>query len=360
MNYKRRYLVLADGSVFRGYAFGADVEAVGEVVFTTANVGYPESLTDPSYKGQILVFTSPLIGNYGVSPDQWESDTIQVSGAVIFDLTTPNHYTSIMSLNEWFRSQGVPGIFRVDTRALAIRLREYGVIMGAIADDPQRGFRLIKETPPYDAVDYTKLVSPSDIIDYGGDGPCIGIVDCGVKMGIVRELRARGARVIRYPCLMWRRALDECDGVLLSNGPGNPNLLADEFTPMVEELVRDKKPTLGICLGHQIVALGAGARLFKMRYGHRAINKPVVDLLRNRVYITTHNHGYAVDPSSLDGTGLRVWAVQPDDKTIEGLYHERAPIFTTQFHPEARPGPVDTVWVFDKFMQVVKGEGRWI
>ena len=355
----RRYLVLSDGSTYPGYAFGSSSEAVGEVVFTTANVGYPESLTDPSYRGQILAFTSPLIGNYGTSRDQWESDHIQVSGVVIYDLTQPSHYKSEMSLDEWLKSEDVPGIFRVDTRALVVKLREYGVMMGAIADTPQDGFRLLEEAPRYDAIDYAKLVSPKEPIVYDGEDPCIGIIDCGVKMGIVKSLLARGVRVVRYPCTMWRDALNNCDGILFSNGPGNPNLLT-YLVDAVEEVVRDRKPALGICLGHQVIALSMGARIYKMKYGHRAINKPVLDLVRNKVYITTHNHGYAVDKDSLRDTGLRVWAIQPDDGTIEGLYHERLPILTTQFHPEARPGPLDTNWIFDKFLSMVKGEGGWM
>ncbi len=339
----RRYLVLQDGSVYRGYAFGANNDAVGEVVFTTANVGYPESLTDPSYRGQILVFTSPLIGNYGTSPDQWESDSIQVSGAVIFDLTMPSHYTSIMSLNEWFKKEGIPGIYRIDTRALTVKLREVGVMMGAIADDVNKAVKLLRDAPRYDDVDFTRLVSPSTPIKYGDDDkPCIGIIDCGVKMSIVRNLLNRGGfRVVRYPCHMWKNALNDCDGILLSNGPGNPNLLT-YLSDVVTDVIRDRKPTLGICLGHQVIALGVGgARIYKMRYGHRAINKPVLDLIRNRVYITTHNHGYAIDPQSIKGTGFRVWAIQPDDNTVEGgLIHDRLPILTTQFHPESKPGPL--------------------
>ncbi len=235
--------MLQDGSVYRGYAFGADNEVVGEVVFTTANVGYPESLTDPSYRGQILVFTSPLIGNYGTSPDQWESDSIQVSGAVIFDLTMPSHYTSIMSLDEWFRKDGVPGIYRVDTRALTVKLREVGVMMGVIADDVDRAMRMLRDAPKYDDIDFTRLVTPSSPIYYGDDDkPCIGIVDCGVKMSIVRNLLSRGFRVVRYPCHMWRKALDNCDGVLLSNGPGNPNLLT-YLSDVATEVIRDRIPT---------------------------------------------------------------------------------------------------------------------
>ncbi|GAB6947645.1 glutamine-hydrolyzing carbamoyl-phosphate synthase small subunit [Vulcanisaeta sp. JCM 16161] len=351
-------MVLQDGSVYRGYAFGANNEAVGEVVFTTANVGYPESLTDPSYKGQILVFTSPLIGNYGTSPDQWESDAIQVSGAVIFDLTIPSHYTSVMGLDEWFRRESIPGIYRVDTRALTVKLREVGVMMGAIADDVDRALKLIRDAPRYDDIDFTRLVSPSAPIYYGDDDkPCIGIIDCGVKMSIVRNLLNRGFRVVRYPCHMWRNALNDCDGVLLSNGPGNPNLLT-YLSDVVTDVIRDRKPTLGICLGHQVIALGIGARIYKMRYGHRAINKPVLDLIRGRVYITTHNHGYAVDPQSIKGTGFKVWAIQPDDNTVEGLIHERLPILTTQFHPESKPGPLDANWVFDEFARMVINHGR--
>ncbi len=348
---------MQDGTILRGYAFGADRPCVGEVVFTTANVGYPESLTDPSYKGQILVFTSPLIGNYGVSPDQWESDSIQVSGVVIYDITRPSHYKSVMSLDEWLKREGVPGIFRVDTRALTIKLREAGVMMGAIADTPEEAFELLENAPKYDEIDFVKMVTPKDVIIHGdSDGPTIGVIDCGVKLGIIRELVARGFKVVRYPCHMWRKALDE-DGVLFSNGPGNPNLLT-YLIDAVTEVVRDRKPTLGICLGHQIIALGLGARLYKMKYGHRAINKPVRDLIRDRVYITTHNHGYAVDPESLKGTGLRVWAIQPDDGTVEGLIHEKLPIITTQFHPEARPGPLDTTWIFDIFAEMVRKYGR--
>ena len=241
--------MLQDGSIYRGYAFGADNEVIGEVVFTTANVGYPESLTDSSYKGQILVFTSPLIGNYGTSPDRWESDSIQVSGAVIFNLTMLSHYTSIMSLDEWFRRDGVPGIYRVDTRALTVKLREVGVMMGAIADDVDKAMRMLRDAPRYDDIDFTRLVTPSSPIYYGDDDkPCIGIVDCSVKMNIAKNLLSRGFRVVRYPCHMWREALNNCDGVLLSNGPGNPNLLT-YLSDVATEVIRDRIPTLGICLG---------------------------------------------------------------------------------------------------------------
>ncbi len=221
---------------------------------------------------------------------------------MIFDLTTPSHYTSIMSLDEWFRREGVPGIYRVDTRALTVKLREVGVMMGAIANDVNRAMRLLRDAPRYDDIDFTRLVSPSAPIYYGDDDkPCIGIIDCGVKMSIVRNLLSRGGfRVVRYPCHMWRNALNDCDGILLSNGPGNPNLLT-YLSDVVTDVIRDRKPTLGICLGHQVIALGIGARIYKMRYGHRAINKPVLDLIRNKVYITTHNHGYAVDPQSIRG-----------------------------------------------------------
>ncbi len=347
------YLALEDGTVLRGRLFGADRPAVGEVVFTTAVVGYPQALTDPSYKGQILVFTHPLIGNYGVSEDQMESDGITVEGVVVFENTRPSHYRSVMSLDEWLKANGVPGISRVDTRHLVIKLREHGVMMGAIGnDDPERLLEAIRRSPRYDEVDYVRAVSTRRVIEYGEGRTCIGVVDCGVKKSIVRELLKRGAKVRLVPCLDWEKAF-ECDAVLFSNGPGNPKLLS-ALTEAVWTAVEYRLPIMGICLGHQVVSMALGAEVYKLKYGHRATNKPVRDVaLTGKVYITTHNHGYAVRfPNT--ARGVRVWAVQPDDGTIEGIYHERYPIITAQFHPEASPGPWDTRWLFDKFLKVVE------
>lgn len=350
----RAYLVLEDGTVLAGRAFGADRTAVGEVVFTTSVVGYPQSITDPSYRGQILVFTHPLIGNYGVSEDQFESDRVQVEAVVVYEATQPNHYKSTMSLDEWLKSAGVPGIARVDTRYLVLKLREYGVMMGAVGQEPpEELLERIRRSPRYDEVDYASMVSPKEPQTLGDGKICIGVVDCGVKTSILRELVKRGVKVLRVPCFQWELAL-QCDGVLFSPGPGNPKLLrrVSEGARAAAEM---KKPILGICLGHQVTALALGADIYKLKFGHRATNKPVRDLaFTGKTYITTHNHGFAVDPKSLEGTGLRVWAVQPDDGTIEGLYHESLPVLTSQFHPEAGPGPWDTRWLFDKFLKIVE------
>ncbi|CCC81135.1 glutamine-hydrolyzing carbamoyl-phosphate synthase small subunit [Thermoproteus tenax] len=344
----RGYLVLEDGTVLKGRLIGAERTAIGEVVFTTSVVGYPQSITDPSYKGQILVFTHPLIGNYGVSEDQYESDRIQTEAVVVYEATQPSHYKSVMSLDEWLKSFNVPGIEGVDTRALVLMLRERGVMMGAVGPEPpEELLEKVKRAPRYDEVNYALMVSPKEPEELGDGRRCVGVVDCGVKRSILRELVKRGVRVLRVPCLQWELAL-KCDAVLFSPGPGNPNLM-DKVAEGVRAAVEMKLPVLGICLGHQITAKALGARLYKLKFGHRASNKPVRDLVfTGKTYITTHNHGYAVDPAD---SGLRPWAVQPDDGTVEGLYHPNLPILTTQFHPEAGPGPKDTTWIFDKFLR---------
>lgn len=343
------YLVLEDGTVFVGRAIGAERDRVGEVVFTTSVVGYPQALTDPSYRGQILAFTMPLIGNYGVSEDQLESDRIQAEGVAVFEATRPSHYRSVMSLDEWLKAEGVPGVEGIDTRALAIKLREHGVMMGAVGTDgPEVLLERIRRSPRYEQVDYVELVSVEEPVEYGDGRRCVGVVDCGVKRSIVRELVKRGVRVRLVPCRQPEKAF-ECDAVVVSNGPGNPNLLRG-LSERLGELVEYRKPVLGICLGHQLLSMALGARIYKLKFGHRASNKPVRDLNTGRVYITTHNHGYAVD---ISGTEWRAWAVQPDDGTIEGLYHPRLPIITTQFHPEAAPGPRDTTWIFDRLLSMI-------
>ncbi|ACB39091.1 glutamine-hydrolyzing carbamoyl-phosphate synthase small subunit [Pyrobaculum neutrophilum] len=345
------YLVLEDGSVFVGRQIGAEKTAVGEVVFTTAVVGYPQVLTDPSYRGQIVAFTMPLIGNYGVSEDQLESDGVKAEGVVVFEATAPSHYKSVMSLDEWLKAEGVPGIARVDTRALAIKLREYGVMMGALGpEEPEELLRRLRSSPRYDEVNYVDLVSVKEPRELGDGKLCIGVVDCGIKRSIVSEFLKRGVRIKLVPCRAPELAFD-CDGLFLSNGPGNPKLLGS-LAEKVREYAEYKKPLTGICLGHQVIALAMGAGVYKLKFGHRASNKPVRDLrFTGKTYITVHNHGYAVDPKD---SGLKVWAVQPDDGTVEGLYHESLPILTTQFHPEASPGPQDTRWIFDMFVKLIQ------
>jgi len=371
----RAVLLLEDGSTYHGCGFGAERTVVGEVVFTTSMVGYPESLTDPSYAGQILIITHPLVGNYGVArrdlsiygvPLHFESDRVWVSGFVIHELTEPSHWSSIMSLDEWLKRENVPGIYRVDTRALVKKIRERGVMMGVLkVYDPKEEepnidelWRLLERAPRYDQVRFVDIVSPKEVIIHEPENPelTIGIVDCGVKYGIVRELLKRRCRVVRYPPKTDpTKIVEECDGVIVSNGPGNPSILKDVIEN-VKTLVEYDVPMLGICLGHQLISLSLGASTFKLKYGHRGPNKTVKDLETGRCYITTQNHGYAVDPESAKKAGFKIWFINVDDKTVEGLKHVKKRIITTQFHPEAGPGPHDTSWIFDLFIKMMKAQ----
>jgi len=367
--------VLEDGSTYYGCGFGAKKTAVGEVVFTTSMVGYPESLTDPSYAGQILIITHPLVGNYGVAsrdlaiygvPLHFESDRIWVSGFIIHELTWPSHWTSVMSLDEWLQRENVPGIFRVDTRALVKKIRERGVMMGILKvydpreEDPNIDelYDTLKKAPRYDQIRFIDTVSPRGIKIYEPDSPelTVGILDCGVKYGIIRELLKRRCRVIRYPPHVDpSKIADECDGVIVSNGPGNPSILSDVIENVLA-IAEYGLPMLGICLGHQLISLAFGARTFKLKYGHRGPNKTVKDLETGRCYITTQNHGYAVDAESAEKAGFNIWFINVDDKTVEGLKHTKKKIITTQFHPEAGPGPHDTSWIFDLFKKMMRAQ----
>ena len=369
----RAYLLLEDGTIFEGRGFGAEGIAFGEVVFTTAMVGYPESLTDPSYRGQILVMTYPLIGNYGVPakeirengiPLHYESDKIQVEGFVISRLTRPSHWASEMSLDGWLRREGVPGIEGVDTRALVKRIRERGVMMGAlvvgdhgedVGDVLERVRRL-----SYDGVNFVEKVTPGETIIHEPKraDKTVVLVDCGVKYGILRELLRRNFRVVRIPYTHDPvRALEEfnADAVFLSNGPGNPALLKN-LVEKARALIEYGIPTMGVCLGSQILALADGAEIYKLKYGHRGTNKPVKDLKTGKAFVTTQNHGYAVKAESLNE--FEVWMINLDDKSVEGIYHPKKPIIATQFHPEASPGSLDSTWVFDLFEKLIKGDAH--
>ncbi len=372
----RARLLLEDGTRIEGCGFGAKGVRVGEVVFTTNMVGYPEALTDPSFRGQILVYTHPMVGNYGVPrrdirvhgiPVHYESNRIQVEGFIVTEETRPHHWASEKTLHEWLVEENVPGMSRVDTRALVKKLREKGVMMGVLAvydEDEVVEWEALREklekSPRYDEIDYTRLVSPPKPITHTPVGVpqrfTVSMLDCGVKYGILRNLLARGFQVTRFPCSTPpEKLVDGFDGVVLSNGPGNPALLEKQIE-IVKGLLEYRVPIFAVCLGNQLLALAHGARIFKLKYGHRGPNKPVVERDSNRCYITTQNHGYAVDEKSLEGTGLRVWFYNPDDGTVEGLKSEKLPIVSTQFHPEASPGPWDTTWVFDLYARVLE---RW-
>ncbi len=371
----RSVIVLENGLVVRGCGFGAPGIRVGEIVFTTNIVGYPESLTDPSYKGQILVYTHPLVGNYGVPsrkldylgiPLNYESDKIQVEAFVVAYETSPSHWASTCSLHEWLKEEGVPGVSGVDTRSLVKIIREKGVMMAVVAVYPENEevdldelLAKLESAPRYDDIDYASRVSPLEPVIHRvpGDGKgTLIITDCGIKYGILREILRRGYDVVRIPCHSDPvRYLEEYNavGVVVSNGPGNPVLLKDVIEN-IRALIEYRTPLLGICLGHQLISLALGATTYKLKYGHRGPNKPVLDLSRHKCYITTQNHGYAINTNSLEDTGLRLWMINADDRTVEALIHEKLPVLTTQFHPEASPGPLDTTWVFDYFLKMVR------
>lgn len=345
-------LVLADGSEFRGRSFGADRQARGEVVFNTGMVGYVETLTDPSYCGQILVTTYPLQGNYGVPAGPFESERIQVAGLVVHrHAAAPSHRSAVRTLGSWLAAHGIPAVEGIDTRSLTQRLREHGTMRGALHLDPGEG---PGPTDAFDEVDISRavdIVTPRRVARLPADGPRILVIDTGAKENIVRSLSDRGASVVRVPFdHPWEQLLREIDGIMLTNGPGDPKDLA----PLVERiraLLAGELPIFGICLGHQLLALAAGADTYKLKYGHRSHNQPVMNLSTRRAYVTSQNHGYAVDGDSLP----RDWEcsfVNLNDGTNEGIRHRFKPFYSVQFHPEAAAGPRDAASLFDDFLRV--------
>ncbi len=361
-------LVLEDGTSVAGEGFGADASVAGEVVFNTAMAGYVETLTDPSYRGQILVCTYPLVGNYGVPRDRagdsidppFESMQIQVQGLILQNyVDSYSHHTADRSLGEWLRQSGVPAITGVDTRALTRRLRESGTMRGWLYPS---GLSLTEAKGQSAAVDMReevfRLVAPERARSYGEGDVCVLLVDIGAKDNIVRSLLQRGIRVLRAP---WhddlKQYVDSVDGVLIGNGPGDPaDLLA--LVEQVRWFLEHPRalPVMGICLGNQILALAAGASTYKLAYGHRGVNQPVQDLLSRRCYVTSQNHGYAVKDDSLP-EGWEPWFVNINDGTNEGIRSASGLHRGVQFHPEAHPGPDDTAYLFDDFIQLVRQPG---
>jgi len=348
-------LILEDKSVFYGYSFGSEMTVSGEVVFNTGMVGYPESLTDPSYRGQILVLTYPLIGNYGV-PDYeeednmlkfFESDKIQVQGLVISDYSKDYfHWNAKKSLSDWMKEYNIPGIYGVDTRELTKRLRKKGTMLGKIVCD--------KENPPLKDPNKRNLVSEVSVekpIIYKKGRKRVVLVDCGTKNNIIRAFLRRNFTVIRVP---WNYDFlnEKMEGVIISNGPGDPKKCC-ETIENVKKAMSKKIPILGICLGSQILGLAAGADTYKLKYGHRSHNQPCIESGSNRCYITSQNHGYAVDADTLP-EDWREWFYNNNDGTNEGIIHVSKPFFGAQFHPEASPGPDDTEFLFDLFIRAMK------
>jgi carbamoyl-phosphate synthase small subunit len=365
-------LVLEDGAEFAGWSFGKARSQAGEVVFTTGMTGYPQSLTDPSFRGQILVSTYPLMGNYGVPvkpktaepffddqgiPLHFESGRVQVSGFVAAEVCEePSHFASGSSLSAWLEKNNVPGIYGVDTRALTERLREQGVMGGKILAEGSRDVTIDSGFIPHPVAD----VSPAEVKTFlppgGGAGRLrIALIDCGAKANIYRCLLARNAEITRLP---WNHDLQgiDYDGLFLSNGPGDPKDCGRTIAA-IRRAFSAGKPIFGICLGNQIMALAAGADTYKLPYGHRGQNQPCIEAGTKRCYITSQNHGYAVRNETLPKT-WEPWFINANDGTIEGIRSVKGPFSAVQFHPEGCPGPRDTEFLIDRFLdQVRKGKG---
>ncbi len=347
-------LILEDGTVFSGKHFGYEKSVAGEVVFNTGMVGYPETLTDPSYKGQILVFTYPLVGNYGIPDDtridnlllNFESEKIQVKGIVLTSLTRDySHWNAVKSLDKWMIEHEIPGIEGVDTRALTKRLRSAGTQLGKLVFKGN-------DIPFYDpnTENLVAQVSVKEPEMYGDFKKRVVLIDTGCKKNIIRSFLSRNISVLKVP---WNYdfSKEKFDGIMLSNGPGDPTMIPETIENVRKHLSNDK-PIFGICLGHQILSLAAGAQSYKLKFGHRSQNQPCLLVGTKRCFITSQNHGYAIDEQTLPDD-WKPWFFNANDGSNEGIRHNSKPVRSVQFHPEAMPGPVDTGFLFDEFVEML-------
>uniref|UniRef100_A0A7J2TKM0 Carbamoyl phosphate synthase small chain n=1 Tax=Archaeoglobus fulgidus TaxID=2234 RepID=A0A7J2TKM0_ARCFL len=350
-------LALEDGTYVEGKAFGAEKTAVGEIVFCTSMTGYVEALTDPSYKGQILMMTYPLIGNYGVCREDFESDGVKVEGFVVKELCKkPSNYRSEMTVDELLKSYDVVGIEGVDTRMLTRKIRVFGSMKAAIGVGVEREklIKIARDQPfisDIDLVDKVCVKEPKRI-DVGGKFEVV-LIDCGVKMSIVRQLLKRGINLTLVPFNFPAKEIIEMDpdGVFVSNGPGDPARVKETIETI--RSIAGKLPMAGICLGHQLIALAFNAKTFKLKFGHHGSNQPTKDLETGRVFISSQNHNFSVDEKTLP-KDFEVTQINLNDKTVEGLRHRDLPIITVQYHPEAGPGPHDTYFFFDRFVKMLR------
>jgi len=364
---KKAILALQDGTIFQGEGFGAEGQVSGEVVFNTSMYGYPELLTDPSYYQQIVVMTYPIVGSYGVSsysitdkhgvPLDFESDSVKVKGYAVHTLSEPSHWSSVKSLDQWLAEQGVPGISGIDTRALTQKIRVHGTMLGTLRAgrsqiNPVEIASSMTTVADPNLDNLVSHVSVKEPIVYNSDQPStIVLVDCGTKLGIVRSLLDAGVSVVRVPYDYGTDKILELDpaGIVLSNGPGDP-VKCSHTIDTTSQLLETDIPIMGICLGSQILALAAKAQTYKLKFGHRAVNHPCLDLKTGRCHITTQNHGYSVDEDSLKNTEFRVSFININDRTVEGISHKTKKVFGVQWHPESSPGPHDTRYLFDRFL----------
>lgn len=346
-------LILEDGTIFQGKSFGAETSSSGEVVFSTAMVGYPESLTDPSYRGQILVMTYPIIGNYGVPADTskngisdfFESEKIHLSGLIVSEYSGEySHWNAQKSLGDWLKEENIPGIYGIDTRELTKLIREKGALKGKIVFNSPDEIDFADSN----AENQVAHVSCKEIIEYGNGDKTVVLIDCGVKHNIIRNLVNRGLKVVRVP---WDYDFNqmEWDGLFISNGPGNPDH-CEITVENIRKAMEKGKPICGICMGNQLLSKAGGASIFKMKYGHRSHNQPVRLVGTTKCFITSQNHGFAVDTETL-GEDWEPLFENLNDGTNEGIKHKTKPFFSAQFHPEAASGPTDTDFIFDMFIE---------
>lgn len=371
-NTKPALLVLADGTSYRGWSFGAQETVVGEVVFNTGMTGYQEVLTDPSYSGQIVIFTYPELGNTGVNTEDEESNTVQVKGAIARNITyRPSNWRSTQSLPDYLSDRGIPGIYGIDTRSLTRKIRSLGAINGGISTevlDPEKLLELVRQAPDMKGLNLVKDVTTDRVYEWSevtksdwefatadpqDQTLTVVAIDFGIKRNILRRLASYGCRVIVVPANTPAEeilALNP-DGIFLSNGPGDPAAVTEGIAT-TKELLKAAKPTFGICMGHQILGLSLGAETFKLKFGHRGLNQPAG--LKQQVEITSQNHGFAIASESLNAD-VEITHLNLNDRTVAGLRHKTLPFFSVQYHPEASPGPHDADYLFDRFVSLMRG-----
>jgi carbamoyl-phosphate synthase small subunit len=364
-------LVLADGTTYRGWSFGAAGTTVGEVVFNTGMTGYQEVLTDPSYSGQIITFTYPELGNTGVNPGDEESATVQAKAVIARNVTDrPSNWRSTQSLPEYLQERNIPGIYGIDTRSLTRKLREYGAINGGVSTeilDPEKLLGLVQQAPDMAGLNLVKEITTAQVYEWSEETEAewefassanmerpltVVAIDFGVKRNILRRLASYGCKVIVVPANTPSSEIlaHNPDGIFLSNGPGDP-AANTEGIAVTKELLAAKKPTFGICMGHQILGLSLGAETFKLKFGHRGLNQPAG--LEKQIEITSQNHGFAIAAESL-GADIEITHLNLNDQTVAGLRHKTLPFFSVQYHPEASPGPHDADYLFENFVKLMQ------